>query len=105
MLKKIKNTIKYDNCKNCKSKCEHAGKDREFICTNGISCKVTYTKEEIEEYSSMFISAVKTMAEKPDNLENFKSYLDSHFSEWLQKYANTPEGIATEMKNFATIEF
>lgn len=31
-----------DNCKNCKSSCEHAGKEREFICPNGISCKVTH---------------------------------------------------------------
>lgn len=30
-----------DNCKNCASRCEHAGKDREFICPKGISCKVT----------------------------------------------------------------
>lgn len=33
--------IKRDNCKDCKSHCEHAGKDREFICRGGISCKVT----------------------------------------------------------------
>lgn len=32
--------IKYDNCKNCFSNCEHAGKDREFVCAGGISCKV-----------------------------------------------------------------
>ena len=32
--------IKYDNCKDCCSKCEHAGKDREFVCPGGISCKV-----------------------------------------------------------------
>lgn len=36
--------MKYDNCINCKSHCEHAGKDREFICPGGVSCKVTYTK-------------------------------------------------------------
>ena len=33
--------MKYDNCKDCVAKCEHAGKDREFICGNGVSCKVT----------------------------------------------------------------
>ena len=36
--------MKYDNCIDCKSRCEHAGKDREFICPGGVSCKVTYTK-------------------------------------------------------------
>ncbi len=32
--------IKYDNCKDCCSKCVHAGKDREFVCPGGVSCKV-----------------------------------------------------------------
>lgn len=31
--------MKYDNCKDCYSKCEHAGKNREFVCINDISCK------------------------------------------------------------------
>lgn len=35
------NAMKYDNCKDCVSRCVHAGKDREFICGNGVSCKVT----------------------------------------------------------------
>jgi len=33
--------MKYDNCKGCCSQCEHAGKDREFVCPGGVSCKVT----------------------------------------------------------------
>ena len=33
--------MKYDNCKDCVARCVHAGKDREFICENGVSCKVT----------------------------------------------------------------
>lgn len=33
--------IKYDNCKGCGNvNCEHYGKDREFICPGGKSCKV-----------------------------------------------------------------
>lgn len=35
--------IKYDNCKTCVSRCAHAGKDREFVCPGGISCKVEST--------------------------------------------------------------
>lgn len=35
------NAMKYDNCKDCVARCVHAGKDREFICGNGVSCKVT----------------------------------------------------------------
>ena len=33
--------IKYDNCKNCHSGCVYAGKDRKFVCINGVSCKIT----------------------------------------------------------------
>ena len=36
--------IKYDNCKNCHSLCIHAGKDRKFVCINGVSCKITMEK-------------------------------------------------------------
>ena len=36
--------IKYDNCKDCYSRCEHAGKNREFVCVNGFSCKITKEK-------------------------------------------------------------
>lgn len=29
-----------DNCRTCRNmSCEHAGKDREFVCIGGISCK------------------------------------------------------------------
>ena len=34
--------IKYDNCKNCHSLCIHAGKDREFVCINGVSYKLQW---------------------------------------------------------------
>ena len=37
-------TIKYDNCKKCRSRCIHAGKDRDFVCVNGVSCKITMEK-------------------------------------------------------------
>ena len=36
--------IKYDNCKDCHSICVHAGKDRNFVCINGVSCKITTEK-------------------------------------------------------------
>ena len=39
-------TIKYDNCKDCHSGCVHAGKDRKFVCINGVSCKITTGKSQ-----------------------------------------------------------
>lgn len=96
--------IKYDNCKDCKANCEHAGKNREFVCMNGVSCKVAYTQDEQKKTATEFINAIKTIAEKPDNLANFESYLSSHFLEWVKRYTNTPEDLTAEMKAFAEME-
>ena len=38
--------IKYDNCKDCHSRCVHAGKNRKFVCINGVSCKITTGKSQ-----------------------------------------------------------
>lgn len=53
------------------------------------------------DISKQFIEAIKTISEKPENLDNLENYLSYHFSEWLEKFANTPEGITSEMRNFA----
>lgn len=96
-------TPKRDNCKDCMSSCYHAGKDREFICPGGVSCKVTITPERMEKAATDVVAAILTMAQKPENLENFQIYLSHHFPEWLKKYANTPEDFASEMKEFANM--
>ena len=51
-----------------------------------------------------FVEAIKLIATKPDNLDNLESYLSWHFSEWISKWANTPEDLAEEMKEFAEME-
>ena len=96
--------MKHDNCKNCVSHCEHAGKDREFVCPHGVSCKVEYSREDMGKAAAVFVAAIKTIAEKPANLDNLESYLSYHFAEWLSKYANSPENIAAEMGHFANME-
>ena len=96
--------IKRDNCKNCVSRCEHAGKDRDFICPGGKSCKVLYTPERVAKAAADFVGAIKLIATKPDNLDNLESYLSYHFAEWMNKYANTPENITAELKSFADMD-
>jgi hypothetical protein len=44
-----------------------------------------------EHVAKQFISNIKTIAEKPQNLDNLEIYLSYHFPEWLEKFANTPE--------------
>lgn len=97
-------TIKYDNCKDYRGKCRHAGEDREFVCLSGISCKVVYTPDSLDKAAKDFTTAIKEIASKPQNLDNLEGYLRYHFPEWLKKFASTPDDIAAEMKAFAEME-
>ena len=56
------------------------------------------------ECAKVFIEAIKTIAEKPENIDNLECYLEKHFDVWMEKYAHTPEGLAHEMKSFAEME-
>ena len=55
-----------------------------------------YTKE-----AAQFCEYIRTIASKPDNLENLESYLSYSFGPWLEKYANSPSNMSAEMREFA----
>lgn len=57
-----------------------------------------------EKLALQFCESIKTIAAKPDNLENFECYLSHHFPEWLKKWANTPESLVCELREFAEME-
>ena len=57
-----------------------------------------------EQTATEFCEALRTIAGKPENLENLESYLSNHFSEWLERIANTPEDITSELIFFAKME-
>lgn len=50
------------------------------------------------------MEAIKRLAENPQNLENLQSYLEQHFTIWLERYANTPENMAAEILSFSNME-
>lgn len=54
-----------------------------------------------EKAARDFCEAIRALASKPENLENLESYLTCHFDKWLEMWANTPETMAAEMKEFA----
>ena len=54
-----------------------------------------------EEVAKRFCDAIRAFNE--EGLDNLESYLSYHFAEWMNKYANDPEGIAFEMESFSTI--
>lgn len=54
--------------------------------------------------AEQFCKAIKTISEKPENLENLELYLSQHFSVWVEKFARTPEDLTFEMTSFAEME-
>ena len=56
-----------------------------------------------EAVAIQFIEAIKTIADKPENLASLENYLSYHFPEWLQKRANTPETLVCDMREFANM--
>ena len=61
----------------------------------------------MEKYTleaAQFCDAIRELANKPENLQNLESYLEYHFDKWMEKYASTPDDMATEMSNFAQME-
>lgn len=61
-------------------------------------------KRKHEQTAKQFCEALQTIAGKPQNLENLEHYLSMHFPEWLERWANTPEKITAELKQFAEME-
>lgn len=57
-----------------------------------------YTKE-----AAQFCEYIRTLASKPENLDNLQAYLSAHFGEWLKKYAYAPQNMAAEMREFANM--
>ena len=51
-----------------------------------------------------FIATIQTIANKPEQLENMENYLTHHFDVWMEKYANSPEGLVSELQQFADVE-
>lgn len=58
-----------------------------------------------EQLANIFTESIKRLAENPAKLENLNCYLSHHFDKWVQKFANTAEGLTSEIKCFSEIEF
>lgn len=69
--------IKYDNCKTCVARCEHAGKDREFVCPGGKSCKVTDNENAIYNYfNTVIVKGWTWQRLTQEERERFKTCVD-----------------------------
>lgn len=57
-----------------------------------------------EKEAKMLCDAIRKFNENDNALDNLEFYLSIHFERWLEQFANTPEGLATELKNFSEIQ-
>jgi hypothetical protein len=57
-----------------------------------------------QKAAEMFTNAIRQIVNKPNNIDNLELYLGQHFDKWLEKFANTPESMAIEMKSFAEMD-
>ena len=55
------------------------------------------------EQAATVAAAILEMASNPSSLENFENYLSIHFAEWIEKWANNPDNMACELKEFSKI--
>ena len=56
------------------------------------------------ELAKEFCAAIRTLAENPERLENFESYLNYHFNEWFSDFITCPENLIYEIQQFAEME-
>ena len=61
-------------------------------------------ERKFEQLAHEFAEAIRMFAEKPDNIDNFESYLSYLFDVWMEKYASNPESLTSEVKHFAEME-
>lgn len=54
-----------------------------------------------EHEAATFAEAIKALASNKEALDNLESFLSQHFAKWLEFFANTPEGMAEELKQFS----
>lgn len=60
-------------------------------------------KRDYQNEARQVADAVRELATHPDALDNFELYLSHNFGEWLGRFANTPESMAGELREFASI--
>ena len=65
-------------------------------------CKrINTTRHNFDSEAKRLCDAIRNFNDNPEALENFESYLSHHFSEWLNKWGDTPSGLADEFRNFS----
>lgn len=57
--------------------------------------------EKYSEQAATLVEAIKRFNGDEEALFNFECCLSNHFEAWLRKFANTPDGMAYELRWFS----
>lgn len=53
------------------------------------------------EQAARLGAALKKLVANEEAIDNFETYIEWHLPAWYEKYANTPEGLISELEQFA----
>lgn len=58
-----------------------------------------------EKNAMIIYDAIRKFNENPEALNNFVSYLITHFDTWMEEFVKNPDGLAAEFKMFSEMDF
>ena len=76
----------------------------EFLSSYNYLTEDEYDNTYKRYYARELANTLREFAEKPQNIDNFESYLEYCFIDWKEKFANTPEKMIEDMEHFAEME-
>ena len=76
----------------------------EFLSSYSYLTEDEYNNTYNMYYTKQIADALRKFAEKPQNIDNFESYLKYCFIDWKEKFANTPEKMIEDMEPSAEME-
>lgn len=76
----------------------------EFLSSYSYLTEDEYDNTYKRYYAKQMADTLRKFVEKPQNIDNFESYLENYFISWKDKFANAPEKMIEDMKYFAEME-
>ena len=76
----------------------------EFLSSYSYLTEDEYNNTYNRYYAKQIADVLRKFAEKPQNIDNFESYLKYCFIGWKENIANTPEKMIEDMKHYAEME-
>ena len=77
---------------------------KQFLSSYSYLTEYEYDNTYKRYYAKQMADTLRKFLERPQNIDNFESYLENCFAGWKEKFANTPAKMIEDMKHFAEME-